>query len=112
MLTLDSLKQFGANTEEGLARCMGQEAFYIGLINKAFGDDSFERLVEAIEAKDYATAFEIAHALKGITTNLSLTPIADPISEITELLRNETDTDYSALIATIIEKRDELKALL
>ena len=38
-------------------------------------------------------AFESAHALKGMYSNLSLTPLTAPISEMTELLRAGTDTD-------------------
>lgn len=28
MITIDELRQFGANTDEGVARCMGNEEFY------------------------------------------------------------------------------------
>ena len=31
MITIDELKQFGANTDEGVARCMGNEEFYLNL---------------------------------------------------------------------------------
>ena len=33
MLTIDSLRRFGANTEEGLSRCMDNEDFYLRLVN-------------------------------------------------------------------------------
>ena len=29
MLTVAALREFGANTEEGLSRCMNNEAFYL-----------------------------------------------------------------------------------
>ena len=32
MITVDNLKKFGANTEEGIARCMGNEQFYLKLV--------------------------------------------------------------------------------
>jgi hypothetical protein len=44
-------------------------------------------------------------------TNLSLRPLADPIIEMTELLRSRTDTDYSALLATVKEQYNKLKEL-
>ena len=31
MLTIDSLKKFGVDTDTGLARCMGNEALYLRL---------------------------------------------------------------------------------
>ena len=31
MLTIDKLNEYGANTAEGVARCMGNEALYLRL---------------------------------------------------------------------------------
>ena len=36
--------------------------------------------------------------LQDLYANLSLTPLTKPVSEMTELLRSRTDTDYSALM--------------
>ena len=33
MITIDKLQQFGADTREGLGRCMNNEAFYLRLVN-------------------------------------------------------------------------------
>ena len=33
MLTIENLKEFGANVEEGVARCMGLNDFYLKLVN-------------------------------------------------------------------------------
>ena len=56
-------------------------------------------------------AFEAAHALKGALGNLSLTPIYEKIVEITELLRNRTEMDYSGMLSDILRLRDELGEL-
>ena len=111
MLTTVSLRAFGANTEEGLARCLNNEAFYLRLVKLSAADRNFERLEEAIAAGDYKTSFEAAHALKGVLANLALTPLAQPVSEVTELLRNGIETDYAPYLKRIAEKRDELRAL-
>ena len=55
MLTLDKLREFGADVDDALVRCMNKEDFYIMLVSKA-------------------------------------------VSEMTELLRSASDTDYSALM--------------
>ena len=34
MITIDSLREYGANVEEGLARCMGKEEFYLMLVKR------------------------------------------------------------------------------
>ncbi len=85
MINIDALKNYGANVEV---------------------------LKENIEANDLGSAFEAAHALKGITGNLALTPLYEPIVEITELLRARTETDYSPLLSVILTKRKELEDLM
>lgn len=112
MLTMEKLRTFGADTEDGLKRCMNNEAFYLMLVNKAIQDDSYDRLKEAVDTGDLEKGFEIAHALKGVTGNLSLTPIQKPVTEITELLRNRADTDYSPYLDEILARRNELLALI
>ena len=112
MLTLDSLRAWGADTADGMNRCMNNEAFYLRMIDKAMQDDSYENLKAAIESGDLARGFEIAHALKGVTGNLALTPIDTPVREITEFLRSRTEMDYTALLTEIITKKNELTELL
>ena len=64
-----------------------------------------------MESGDRKEAFEAAHSLKGVLGNLSLTPLYEPTSEMTELLRAGADADYPACLAKILAKRDELLAL-
>ena len=52
MLTIDTLRQFGANTRDGLGRCMNNEAFYLRLVNMALDDAGFGKLAEAIKDGD------------------------------------------------------------
>jgi len=107
-MTIDDLKAYGADTAEGLRRCMNNESFYLRLVKMIPGDPNFQKLYDALDVGDLGIAFEGAHALKGSTGNLSLTPIFAPVSEITELLRARTQTDYAALITQIRQGRDEL----
>ena len=111
MITVEKLNNFGANTAEGLARCFGNEALYLKLVATIPGEASFGKLKDALAEKNLKAAFEAAHALKGALGNLSLTPIYTPIVEITELLRSNTDMDYTSLLSTILEKKDELGRL-
>ena len=98
MITLEKLKAFGANTEEGLSRCLNNEAFYIRLVEKFIESNAFNNLKAAILADDLETAFKEAHSLKGVLGNLSLTPLFDIIVEMTELLRAKTKIDYTPLL--------------
>ena len=111
MLTIDSLKALGVDTKEGLGRCMNNEAFYLRLVNMALGDTNFAALEEAVSSGDKKAAFEAAHALKGVLANLALTPLYEPASKITELLRAGKDADYSALVGELLRQREALAAL-
>lgn len=111
MLTVDDLKNFGADTDTGLARCMGNEGLYLRLVRSLCDDPSFDKLTEAVEAGALKEGFEAAHSLKGVLGNLSLTPIYDKVVEITEHLRNETEMDYKPLIGDLNSLRNDLKKL-
>ncbi|MBR0145849.1 MAG: Hpt domain-containing protein [Eubacterium sp.] len=112
MLTIEALKEYGAGVEEGLARCMGNEAFYLRLVSVIQNEKNFDTLKESLEAGNLDTAFEAAHALKGVTGNLALTPLYKPVFEITELLRAREDTDYGPLLKEILDKKDQLMKLI
>ena len=112
MLSIETMRNWGADVDEALVRCLNNENFYLMLVQKAVQDANFDRLPEAVTAGDLEKAFEAAHALKGVMANLALTPLTVPVSEITELLRARTDTDYKPYLEKISAKRDELIGLL
>ncbi len=108
MLTIDALKDFGADTSEGVTRCMGNEAFYLKLVKTVPDEPNFKRLSDAISAGDMETAFEAAHALKGIVANLSLKPIYEPVSELTEKLRAKQKGDYAGMLNEVMKQKERL----
>ncbi len=112
MLTIENLKALGANTDEGLARCLGKEDFYLRMVSMALADDGFEKLQAAVQNGDLNEGFERAHALKGVLSNVSLTTLSEPVSEITEELRARNNIDYSALLSRIDEELKKYRALL
>ena len=112
MLTIDNLKSLGANTDEGLARCLGKEEFYLRMVSMALADEGFEKLQDAVQNGDLNEGFERAHALKGVLSNVALTTLADPIAEITEELRARNEIDYSGLLDRIDEELQKYRALL
>lgn len=111
MITIEALRDFGADVQEGLARCLNKEDFYLKMVNLGLGDERFVTLKSALESKDMDAAFEQAHALKGVLGSLALTPLYKPVSEMTELLRAHTDTDYLPLYNEMKAQYDKLIAL-
>ena len=112
MLTIDELKALGADTAEGLTRCMNNEDFYLRMVKMALEDDGFEKLEEAIQKHDLDEAFERAHSLKGVLGNVSLTSLLKPIEEITEELRVRNDIDYSDYLDRMSEQLKQYRGLL
>lgn len=112
MLTIEKLRAFGADVDDGLNRCMNNEGFYLRLVGRAAEDPSFDQLQAAVGEGNLVRGFELAHALKGVLGNLALTPIARPVQEITELLRAGTQTDYGPYLKEIAEQKQALTELL
>lgn len=108
-MTLESLKAYGANTAEGLARCLNNEAFYLKMVNLALADRNFDELRRAMDAGEAHAAFEAAHALKGSIGNVALTPIYQPACALTELLRgaDALPDGGGALLTEIMAQREK-----
>ncbi len=111
MLTVDALREYGADVDTGLARCMNNEAFYLRMVEIVIGDDKLGALKEALDARDFKRGFELAHAMKGACGNLSLTPVFRPVCEISDGLRAEKDMDYTALYDEAVTQFEKLKKL-
>ena len=90
---------------------MNNESFYLRLVKMVPGDTHFQSLYDALKTGDLTAAFEAAHALKGSTGNLALTPIFAPVSEITELLCARVKTDYTPLIEAIRDGQNRFQKI-
>ena len=112
MLSMETLKEYGVKTNQGLERCCNMEAFYFKMITASVSDANFEKLGKALEANDLQEAFEAAHALKGIAGNLALDPLYDAVCDIVEPLRSKTEMDYSEKYKKVMEAREKLAALI
>jgi HPt (histidine-containing phosphotransfer) domain-containing protein len=111
MLSVQALKEYGADTEQALGRCMNNEDFYLRLVGMVLQEPGFGQLRGLLEAGDLDKAFGVVHNLKGMVGNLSLDPLYGPICELTELLRGRTQADYAPLLTQIEERFAALSAL-
>ena len=67
---------------------------------------------KGVDNKNLDEAFKIAHSLKGVLGNLSITPMYEIAYELTELLRNKKDIDYKEYVEKLLEIRDELLLII
>lgn len=108
-MTIDALREYGADVDTGLNRCVNNEMLYLRLVKMVPNLEGFGKLEEALSQNDLTAAFEAAHGLKGAIGNLSLTPLYCLIDVITEDLRAKTDKDYSTQLKAIMDQRKKLE---
>lgn len=111
MMTLDALRAYGANVDEGLQRCMNMEAFYLRMVGLAKDSMKVDELKAALDSGNLDEAFELAHGMKGALLNIALTPIARPMAEISDALKEKKDMDYGPLMEEIIREWNRFTAL-
>ncbi|MEE1169439.1 MAG: Hpt domain-containing protein [Anaerovoracaceae bacterium] len=112
MLTKEALDALGAETAEGIARCVDNEEFYLKLVKKVLEQDDLDQLRAAVESGDLDAAFERAHAMKGAFGNLALTSLFEQASAMTEELRSRNNIDYSVYVDQLSETLDKYRELL
>ena len=111
MLTIEGLKELGADVDSGFERGMKNEGFYLKMVGMALADAGYANLRTAVEAGDLEKGFEYAHALKGMLGNVSLTNLLAPILEMTEALRAREQRDYAPLLDQMDAELEKLRAL-
>ncbi len=84
---LDILRDYGADIDGVMDRFMDDEELLADCLVEFMGEDQLLKLRAAIESKDYEESFEVAHALKGVSGNLGLTPLFDKVCVLVESLR-------------------------
>lgn len=108
----DKLETLGVNLEETLERFVDNEALYFKCLNKLLDDKNYGEMISSIQNGDHASAFEAAHALKGVSANLGLNILYKEMRIITEVFRagnldfdsdnlKRIETAYNDVINTI-----------
>lgn len=87
MSLLEELKDLGVNTEEAVERMNGNISLYERMLVK-FADMIKKSPVQPdFDSNNYNDITEAAHAIKGASGNLSVTPVYVAYTEIVRLLR-------------------------
>lgn len=92
---MDSLQLIkeGIQYDEGVTRFSGYANIYEKYLCKYIDDPEFQKLIDAMDRKDYSGAFACAHTIKGMVGNLSLDGLLAKVKVLVELLRNGNDID-------------------
>ena len=111
-MNADALRAAGVDVEDALARMMGSEALLERLLRKFADDESCARLLEAAEKDDAEAGLAAAHALKGVSGNLSLTRVYELTARQCELIRGGDWPAARELVDDVVAEHDALVAAI
>lgn len=92
MLTIEALRAYGADTQSGLAQCLNDESFYLGLVEMLINDARFEEMCLAVETLGIRHALHEAYALWETASSLALTPLAEQFEQLILCLQLRGDS--------------------
>ncbi len=81
---------YGINAENGLKMLGGNAAIYCKMLDKYVQGNYFEKFITALNGGDMAETASAAHALKGVSANLSLDEVFEHIRPL-ELAAKENN---------------------
>lgn len=107
-----SLEEYGVNLAETMERFLNNEEFYVKCLKMMIADPQFVELGSALRIADYDQAFRLTHALKGVVSNMGLTPLHMAIHEMVESLRHQDYSQIDAEYQEIMNQYEKVCALL
>lgn len=84
---LVELEKLGVNTQDALERFSGNRPLYIKMLGKFPASINGLEVMSSIEENDIEAAITRAHTIKGVTGNLSITPLYEAYTQIVNKLR-------------------------
>lgn len=88
MSMLDELQEMGVDVDEGLQRFMNNTSLYEKMLRTFPNMIHSSKISLNFDDSECDDLIEKTHALKGVTGNLSLTPLFVSYTKIVDLLRN------------------------
>ena len=98
----DNLEKAGFDVTGSIRRFAGNEALYEKHVFKFIDDKIYENLAKAVNDGNREDAFREAHTLKGVSGNLGLNPLFNPLGDLVGVLREEnSQADIGPLFAAV-----------
>lgn len=112
MTLLDELKENGVDVTDGLNRLMNNAGIYERLLKKLPDSIKQQEVLPFIDAGDIDTATRNAHTIKGVTGNLSVTPLYTAYTEIVNDLRAGKVAEARALYVETVPVQEKLLEII
>jgi len=108
MILKDKLVELGVDYYDGLNRFMGNQALFEKMLTKFPDNVRKLEVLSFIDAGDTATAVANAHTIKGVSGNLSLTPIFEAYTKIVSLLRDGNAEEAKTKLEEILPVQEDI----
>ncbi len=108
MALLEDLKALGVDTDEGLERLGGNSSLYERMLIKFLDMIEKSAVQPDFDNDNYEDVIERAHAIKGVSGNLSLTPIYKTYTDVVALLREGKPEKAKEELAKVLPVQDEI----
>ena len=109
---LTELQALGVNTQEAVERLNNNSAFYIKMLGKFTGELENHEVMSYIESGALEKAVTNAHTLKGLTGNLSLTPLYKAYTDIVAFLRANDPEKAKQLLTDTLPIQSDIVACI
>ncbi|MGN0614232.1 MAG: Hpt domain-containing protein [Porcipelethomonas sp.] len=108
MFNPEELKSLGINLDDALERFMGKQSLFDRMLKKLPKAVKDYEVLEYFISKDYDTAVANAHTLKGVTGNLSVTPLYEAYTQIVNDLRAGNPDKAQKLLEDILPVQEKI----
>lgn len=106
------LKNWGCDVDGAMERFLEDEELYVSCLQMVMSDANFEKLGAALKEKEVEQAFDASHTLKGVFSNLGLTPMLLLAEQIVEPLRKGVAENLWEPYEELLSGREQLKRIL
>ncbi len=112
MSLFDELKALNVDVDGGLKRISGNEKLYTRLLGSFTKSIKTYHVDTGFDGNDYNDIIEKTHAIKGVSGNLSITPVYEAYTKIVDLLRAGKPEEARAELGSILPVQDEIVACI
>lgn len=108
----ERLAAAGIDVKDALQRFMENESMLERFLDKFTDDKNFSKLKEALDSGNAEAALEASHTLKGVSGNLSMTPLFDLLTEQVKRLREGNFEGAKNMMDKITEQYNKTVAAI
>lgn len=104
----EDLKELGVDVDGGLKRINGNEKLYTKLLGSFIKSVNTYQVGVDFDGNDLEEVIEKTHAIKGVSGNLSITPVYESYTKIVDLLRTGKPEEAREILEQILPLQDQI----